>query len=85
MTLRSMNLALNMLQRMPPALEKSLQFLNISYNKLKSLNGIEACINLKFLNASHNLISSLNGIVILQSLREVILDSNMLSIIKELG
>jgi Leucine-rich repeat (LRR) protein len=65
MTLRSMNLALNMLQRMPPALEKSLQFLNISYNKLKSLNGIEACINLKFLNASHNLISSLNGIVIL--------------------
>jgi Leucine-rich repeat (LRR) protein len=69
----------------PPALEKSLQFLNVSFNKLKSLNGIEACINLKFLNASHNIISSASGVVILQSLREVVLAHNTLSIVKELG
>lgn len=52
--LRSMNLSLNTLVKLAPSMEKSLQFLNVSYNKLKSLSGIEHCINLKFLNVQGN-------------------------------
>lgn len=52
--LRSINLANNSLSKLSMSLEKSLQYMNISYNKLKSLQGIESCVNLKFINVSGN-------------------------------
>jgi len=52
--LRSINFSCNHLVKLPMGLEKTLQFMNISFNKLKSLNGIEQCVNLKFLNVSGN-------------------------------
>ena len=48
--LRAINLGHNSLIKLTTNLERSLQFLNVSFNKLKSLHGIEQCINLKFLN-----------------------------------
>jgi len=50
--------------------------MNVSYNKLKSLNGIEQCVNLKFLNVSGNMISSANSLAHLQSMRELIFAHN---------
>jgi Leucine-rich repeat (LRR) protein len=39
--------------------------MNVSFNKLKSLNGIEHCVNLKFLNVSGNSIGSVQGLGLL--------------------
>jgi Leucine-rich repeat (LRR) protein len=75
-----------MLMRLPPMLDKSLQIVNVSRNRLKSLAGLENCINLRFLNANHNqLISPTSSIVILQSLRELLLSHNLIPNVKELG
>jgi Leucine-rich repeat (LRR) protein len=60
-------------------MDKSLQYINVSYNKLRSLAGIECTVNLKFLNAEGNVINSLSGISLLQHLKEVILAHNQIS------
>ena len=52
--LRSLNMSLNNLIKLPEGISKSLMILNISRNRLKSLSGIEICTRLIFLNASHN-------------------------------
>ena len=51
---RSLNVALNSLIKVPEALTKNLLVLNLSRNRLKSLTGVELCSRLTFLNASHN-------------------------------
>lgn len=83
--LRSINLSQNNLVKLNPSLEKTLQFLNVSFNKIKSLNGIESCVNLKFLNVMGNQISSVTGLGLLQNLREAIIAFNQLSQLKEVG
>ena len=54
LNMRSLNLGLNNLMKVPDGLTKNLLILNISRNRIKSLNGIEVCSRLLFLNASHN-------------------------------
>jgi len=83
--LRSINLSCNTLVKLPTGLEKSIQFMNLSFNKLKSLTGIESCVNLKFLNVSGNQLSSASNLVHLQSIREIIFAFNQISVLKELG
>ena len=83
--MRSINLSLNSLVKLPSGLEKTLIYMNVSYNKLKSLTGIESCVNLKFLNVSGNQLSSASNLIILQSMRELIFSHNQLSVLKELG
>jgi Leucine-rich repeat (LRR) protein len=63
--LRSINLSNNSLAKLGMSLEKSLQYMNISYNKLKSLAGIESCVNLKFINVSGNQISTASNLILL--------------------
>ena len=53
-SVRSLNLAMNSILKVPEGIFKSIIILNISMNKLKSLNGIEECSRLQFLNASQN-------------------------------
>eukprot|EP00347_Sterkiella_histriomuscorum_P016987 403351092 len=83
--IRSLNLSNNSLIKLPSPLEKTIIYMNVSYNKLKSLTGIESCVNLKFLNVSGNQLSSASNLVILQSMRELVFAYNQLSILKELG
>ena len=52
--LRSLNISLNSLMKVPDGLTKNLLILNISRNRIKSLNGIEVASKLIFLNACHN-------------------------------
>ena len=52
--LRSLSISLNSLMKVPDGLTKNLLILNLSRNRIKSLNGIEVCSKLIFLNASHN-------------------------------
>lgn len=52
--IRSLNLAVNSILKVPEGIFKSIIVLNISMNKLKSLGGIEECSRLQFLNASQN-------------------------------
>ena len=51
---RSLNMALNDLIKIPEGLTRNLLILNVSRNRLKSLSGVEVCSRLVFLNASHN-------------------------------
>ena len=51
---RSMNVSINNLIKVPEGLTKNILILNLSRNRIKSLNGIEVCSRLIFLNASHN-------------------------------
>lgn len=83
--MRSLNLAQNQLTRFPTLLERTLIILNISFNKLKSLTGIESCVNLKFLNASGNQLAYTQGIIYLQSLRELVLAQNQLQVLKDIS
>ena len=65
MQIRSLNIALNSLIKVPEGLTKNLLILNVSRNRLKSLTGVEACPRLVFLNASHNQIQSVQTIGVL--------------------
>ena len=60
--LTSLNVAMNSILKVPDGIFKGLLILNISMNRLKSLNGIESCPRLLFLNANNNQISSINAI-----------------------
>ena len=59
---RSLNIAMNSILKVPDGLFKGLLILNISMNRLKSLNGIKNCPRLLFFNANNNQISSINAI-----------------------
>ena len=59
---RSINVSLNNLIKLPEGLTKSLIILNVSRNRLKSLSGVEVCTRLVFLNASHNQIQTVSTI-----------------------
>ena len=62
---------------MPEGLpSRSLIILNVAFNKLKSLKGIEQCSNLQFLNAARNQIKSVQSLGALQNLKEVFLGQN---------
>ena len=76
--LRSINVALNNLLKVPEGLTKNLQILNLSRNRIKSLAGIELCSKLVFLNASHNQIQTVSTIGVLQRLKELYLNNNWL-------
>ena len=65
MQLRSLNIAVNNLMKVPNGLTKNLLILNISRNRIKSLNGIEVCSRLAFLNASHKQIQTVSTIGVL--------------------
>ena len=73
---RSVNISLNNLLKVPEGLIKNLLVINISRNRLKSLSGIEVCNRLIFLNASHNQIQTVSTIGQLQRLKELFLASN---------
>lgn len=45
-SVRSLNIAMNSMLRVPEGIFKNLTVLNISMNKLKSLNGLEECSRL---------------------------------------
>lgn len=83
--LRGLSLAINGLVKLPSNIERSVQIINVSFNKLRSLNGLENCVNLKFLNLTGNSITSVHGIGLLQNLKELLLAYNQLSQIKEMG
>ena len=55
---RSLNVAMNSMLKVPEGVFKNIIVLNISMNKLKSLNGLEECSRLQFLNASQNQITT---------------------------
>lgn len=76
--LRSINVSLNSLLKVPEGLTKNLLVLNLSRNRIKSLNNIEVCRRLVFLNASHNQIQTVSTIGLLQSLKELYLANNWL-------
>ena len=63
--LRSLNISLNSLMKVPDGLTKNLLILNISRNRIKSLNGIEVASKLIFLNACHNQIQTVSTIGVL--------------------
>ena len=75
---RSVNISLNNLIKVPEGLTKSLLIINVSRNRLKSLTGIEVCTRLILLNASHNQIQTVSTIGALQKLRELFLGQNWL-------
>lgn len=52
--LRSLSISCNSLLKVPDGLTKNLLVLNLSRNRIKSLNGIEVCSKLIFLNAASN-------------------------------
>ena len=76
--MRSLNIGLNNLMKIPESLTKNLLILNISRNRVKSLNGIEVCSRLIFLNASHNQIQTVSTIGVLQKVKELYLNNNWL-------
>ncbi len=50
--------------------------MNLSFNKLKSLQGIEYCGTLKFLNVGGNSLTSTKHLNNLNNLRELIISHN---------
>jgi Leucine-rich repeat (LRR) protein len=76
---------MNSMLKVPEGIFKNITVLNISMNRLKSLNGLEICSGLQFLNASQNQITTDFTIGPLQKLKELYLSQNLLSSIKEIA
>jgi hypothetical protein len=53
--------------------------LNVAYNNLFNLDGIDKCANMKFLNFSFNCVNSIKGLKPLVKLVEVVADGNHIS------
>jgi Leucine-rich repeat (LRR) protein len=84
-SIRSLNIAMNSMLKVPEGIFKSIIVLNISMNRLKSLNGLEECSRLQFLNASQNQITTDFTLGPLQKLKELYLSQNLLSTVKEIA
>jgi len=82
---RSLNISMNSILKVPEGVFKNIIVLNVSMNRLKSLNGLEECSRLQFLNASQNQIATDFTIGPLQKLKELYLSQNLLSTIKEIA
>jgi hypothetical protein len=50
--------------------------LNVAYNNLFSMDGIDKCANLKYLNFSFNCVNSIKGMKSLINLVEIVVDGN---------
>jgi hypothetical protein len=58
------------------AFPMNLIVLNVAYNNLFSMDGIDKCANLKFLNFSFNCVNSIKGLKPLVKLVEIVADGN---------
>ncbi|KAL3842586.1 hypothetical protein ACJMK2_020580, partial [Sinanodonta woodiana] len=56
----------------------NLQYLNVSWNQLTTLHGLDNCTNLRLLDANHNKISRIGGLESLRRLHTLLLSHNQL-------
>ncbi|KAK3600773.1 hypothetical protein CHS0354_009199 [Potamilus streckersoni] len=56
----------------------NLQYLDVSWNQLTALHGLDNCTNLRLLDASHNRISRIGGLESLRRLHTLLLSNNQL-------
>ena len=56
-----------------------LQYLNVSFNKLTKLSGLEKCVELKTIDASYNRLTYIEGLHVLNNLKAILLHNNAIT------